>query len=280
VSAALVFGCGDGAPVSLSPVPELIPALDVNPDPDIVEINLAATVAEVEYEPGVFTEVLAHRDASVDDSAGTVPGPLIATKQGDRLIVHFVNELPTRFTTVHWHGLRLPAEMDGNPMVSGEVAPGDGFEYDFIVQDAGLFWYHPHVDTDEQLELGLQGPLLVRSPDEPVVDRERYFALDDVELGDDGAVVIEPSRLNTPVDVTLGDVEIWEVINDGDGDHPFHLHGVFFQVLDGAERNRRRSAGRTRRSWARGRRCGSPSSTPSPGCGCTTVRYRSTPSAA
>jgi FtsP/CotA-like multicopper oxidase with cupredoxin domain len=214
-------------------VPELIPALDVNPDPDIVEINLAATVAEVEYEPGVFTEVLAHRDASVDDSAGTVPGPLIATKQGDRLIVHFVNELPTRFTTVHWHGLRLPAEMDGNPMVSGEVAPGDGFEYDFIVQDAGLFWYHPHVDTDEQLELGLQGPLLVRSPDEPVVDRERYFALDDVELGDDGAVVIEPSRLNTPVDVTLGDVEIWEVINDGDGDHPFHLHGVFFQVLDG-----------------------------------------------
>jgi hypothetical protein len=75
LSAALVFGCGDGAPVSLSPVPELVPAVDVNPDPDIVEINLAATVAEVEYEPGVFTEVLAIATPRLTIPPEPFPGP-------------------------------------------------------------------------------------------------------------------------------------------------------------------------------------------------------------
>lgn len=235
LSLLLPFGC-DGADsvAPLEPTPELVSAVDVNPDPDVVEINLAATVARVEYLPGVITDVLAYRDASVPGSVGTVPGPLIDAKQGDRLIVHFENEMPTQFTTVHWHGLRLPAQMDGNPMVSGEVGPGERFEYDFVLRDAGLFWYHPHVDTDEQVELGLQGPLVVRSPDAPAVDRERYFALDDTDLAGDGSVVIEPDELDIllgrrgdtilvngkppgAIDAATGSVERWRFVNTSNG---------------------------------------------------------------
>jgi FtsP/CotA-like multicopper oxidase with cupredoxin domain len=135
---------------------------------------------------------------------------------------------------VHWHGLRLPADMDGNPMVSGVVEPGETFEYDFVLRDAGLFWYHPHVDTDVQLELGLQGILLVHERDPPPVDRERIFVLDDVDLAADGSVVVELSEHDAmlgrrgPV-VTVnggppgrivaapGSVERWRFVNTANG---------------------------------------------------------------
>jgi FtsP/CotA-like multicopper oxidase with cupredoxin domain len=74
-----------------------------------------------------------------------LPGPLIKTRVGDRLIVHFKNELDQP-TTVHWHGVRVPIEMDGVPEISQpEVKKGESFTYDFVVRDAGLYWYHPHV---------------------------------------------------------------------------------------------------------------------------------------
>jgi hypothetical protein len=64
---------------------------------------------------------------------------------GYRVIVHFANELP-QATTIHWHGVRVPIEMDGVPDVSQpEVKHGETFTYDFVVRDAGLYWYHPHV---------------------------------------------------------------------------------------------------------------------------------------
>lgn len=186
------IGCAD--PVALPPTPELVRATDVNADPAIVEVNLAATGSSTRYVDGVPTPVLAYRDGSIDGSTGTVPGPLIEARRGDRLIIHFRNELADRSTTVHWHGLRLPIEMDGDPTVNGAVPPGGSFDYDFTLEDAGLFWYHPHVETDEQIELGLQGPLLVRDTGELAVAADRVFVLDDVDLDADRAVRIEPSR--------------------------------------------------------------------------------------
>ncbi len=116
---------------------------------------------------------------------GTVPGPLFETKVGDQLVVHFQNELPEA-TTVHWHGVRLPAAMDGTHLMQAPIEPGQGFEYSFPLKDAGLFWFHPHMRSDVQVEKGLYGAILVRGDSEPVVDQEAVLVLDDVRVNADG----------------------------------------------------------------------------------------------
>lgn len=234
-----VLGATGCAPPDSSPAPEptlRLPAVatDLDPRPGVVEVDLRAGIAVAELAPGVATSVFAYRDGAQADVSGVVPGPMIEATVGDRLVVHFRNELPDLNTTVHWHGLRLPVEMDGNPMVSGSVAAGESFEYDFVLRDPGLYWYHPHVDTDVQLELGLQGLLLVHEREPLPVDRERIFALDDVALNADGSVDIELTDDDTsfgrggPV-VTVnggppgrivanaGAVERWRFVNTSNG---------------------------------------------------------------
>jgi len=139
---------------------KLTEAADLNPDPKVVEVNLTARLAEVEVAPGKRVHAWTYN--------GGLPGPLIKTRVGDRLIVHFSNELKEP-TTVHWHGVRVPIEMDGVPGISQpEVKLGESFTYDFVVRDAGLYWYHPHVMSAAQVGFGLYGALLVEDPDEGV----------------------------------------------------------------------------------------------------------------
>jgi FtsP/CotA-like multicopper oxidase with cupredoxin domain len=158
---------------------------DTNPDPRVVEMNLEASVTLVTYAPGQRVEAWTYN--------GGIPGPLIRTRVGDRLIVHFTNNLPQP-TTVHWHGMRVPIEMDGVPGISQpEVQPGGSFTYDFIVPDAGLFWYHPHVMSAMQVGFGLYGALLVEDPAESVeVSDELVLVLSDIGLEDDGAALLSP----------------------------------------------------------------------------------------
>ena len=131
---------------------------DLNPDPRILEINLEAKLAQVEISPGRRVEAWTYN--------GGIPGPLIRLRVGDRLIVHFTNRLPAP-TTVHWHGIRLGIQMDGVPDISQPaVKPGEPFTYDFVVPDAGLYWYHPHVMSAAQVGFGLYGALLVEDPAE------------------------------------------------------------------------------------------------------------------
>jgi FtsP/CotA-like multicopper oxidase with cupredoxin domain len=157
----------------------LAEAVDINPDPHIVEINLEARVAEVELSPGKRVQAWTYN--------GTVPGPLIRVNSGDRLIVHFSNKLPQP-TTVHWHGIRVPIEMDGVPGISQpEVRPGESFLYDFIVPDAGLFWYHPHVMSAAQVGFGLSGALLVEDPADAVgVPDQLVLVLNDIGIDEKG----------------------------------------------------------------------------------------------
>lgn len=133
---------------------------DTNPDPTIVEVTLTAKLAEVEIAPGKRVTAWTY--------GGGLPGPLIKARAGDRLIVHFKNELKEA-TTVHWHGVRVPIEMDGVPGLSQPpVNEGETFTYDFVVRDAGLYWYHPHVMSAAQVGYGLYGPLLVEDPNDGV----------------------------------------------------------------------------------------------------------------
>jgi FtsP/CotA-like multicopper oxidase with cupredoxin domain len=98
--------------------------------------------------------------------------------------VHLKNSLAVE-TTIHWHGMRVPAEMDGVPGALPAIGPGEEFSYEFTASDPGTFWYHPHVMSDEQVERGLYGAIVVRAGDEPEVTSEHVAVLDDVLLGSD-----------------------------------------------------------------------------------------------
>ena len=123
---------------------------------------------------------------------GRSPGPILRGQQGETLRVTLKNQLPSP-TTVHWHGLRVPVEMDGVPFLSQPpVPPGESFTYRLPLEDAGTFWYHPHVDSAEQVGRGLHGVLIVDEPPEVAArlgaDRELVWALDDWRLDQDAQI--------------------------------------------------------------------------------------------
>lgn len=111
-------------------------------------------------------------------SFGSVPGPTIRARAGDRVVVDLSNGLPAP-TTVHWHGIALRNDMDGVPnMTQAPVPPGGAFRYDFTVPDPGTYFFHPHVGV--QLDRGLYGVLVVDDPVEPgAYDQEWVVVLDD-----------------------------------------------------------------------------------------------------
>jgi FtsP/CotA-like multicopper oxidase with cupredoxin domain len=158
-------------------------ARDRNPAVDVVEIDLEARLADVEIKPGLVTKAWTYD--------GGIPGPRIRAKVGDRLIVHFKNSLPEA-TTVHWHGLRIPNDMDGHG--DPKVEPGATFTYDFVLPDAGTFWYHPHVNSAAQVGFGLYGALVVEDPEEKIAGDQTTLVLSDMSLEDDGR----------PADPTVG----------------------------------------------------------------------------
>lgn len=119
---------------------------------------------------------------------GSVPGPEIRVRQGDRLRITVDNALGED-TTVHWHGMRVPNAMDGVPhLTQSPIAPGDTFTYEFDAVDAGTFWYHPHQRSFEQVGRGLYGPLIVEEPTPIRVDRDLTWVLDDWRLTKDGQI--------------------------------------------------------------------------------------------
>ena len=182
---ASVSGSASSAADAVPPVPPevldptLVKVIDQNPDPRIVEVTLTAQPSVHSYGAARPTDVWSYN--------GTVPGPLVEAQVGDKLIAHLENKLPEA-TTIHWHGIRLPNAMDGNPMVVPPVVPGGTFRYEFTFKDAGLFWFHPHIRSDVQVQKGLQAPLLVRGPNEPRSDDERVLVIDDVRLKADGSL--------------------------------------------------------------------------------------------
>lgn len=122
---------------------------------------------------------------------GTMPGPALRLGQGARVRKAFRNELP-QVSSVHWHGIRIDNAMDGVPgLTQAAVAPGRGFDYDFVVPDAGTYWYHAHNRSTEQVARGLYGALIVEEPEAPDIDREDVLILDDWLL-DPGTAQIDP----------------------------------------------------------------------------------------
>jgi FtsP/CotA-like multicopper oxidase with cupredoxin domain len=123
-----------------------------------------------------------HTETPVWNYNGSVPGPEIRVKQGERLRVTVENALAEE-TTVHWHGVRVPNAMDGVPhLTQRPIGPGESFVYEFDAVDAGTFWYHPHHRSFEQVGRGLYGPLIVEEADPVQVDRDVTWVLSDWRL--------------------------------------------------------------------------------------------------
>jgi len=110
---------------------------------------------------------------------GTVPGPLLRLREGQKLRIHVENALDED-SSIHWHGLLLPFQMDGVPGISFPgIAPRSTFTYEFPVVQAGTYWYHSHSGLQEQV--GLFGPILIEPRDSDSVrfDREHVVMLSD-----------------------------------------------------------------------------------------------------
>ncbi len=98
-----------------------------------------------------------------------IPGPRLRVTEGDRVRINVQNDLPEA-TSVHWHGLILPNEMDGAADVTQEpIEPGEGYVYEFTAGQPGTYFYHSHQEPDRQQGLGLYGALIV-DPADPSVD--------------------------------------------------------------------------------------------------------------
>ena len=110
---------------------------------------------------------------------GTVPGPLVRLKQGQTARLSVVNDLDVD-SSIHWHGLLLPFQMDGVPGVSFPgIKPRSTFVYEFPVIQSGTYWYHSHSGLQEQL--GHYGPIVVdpEGADPIAYDREHVIVLSD-----------------------------------------------------------------------------------------------------
>jgi FtsP/CotA-like multicopper oxidase with cupredoxin domain len=194
-----------------------------------VEISLVASPAKLTLVPGKSTEAYAYN--------GRVPGPRLEVREGDRVIIHFRNELPDS-TTVHWHGLHLPVTADGSPF--HPVAPGESRDFEFTIRpgSAGTYWYHPHPHhrTGWQVAKGLYGAVVVRAPDDPIAHLpEKLLILADNRLLEDGSLDVPAARthgwrvdrengregdllfvngeIRPTIPIRAGEVQRWRIIN-------------------------------------------------------------------
>ncbi|MCA1958571.1 MAG: copper resistance system multicopper oxidase [Nitrospira sp.] len=113
---------------------------------------------------------------------GTVPGPLIRLTEGQEVTILVTNRLREP-TSIHWHGILLPFEMDGVPGVSfAGIEPGTTFSYHFPVKQSGTYWYHSH-SGGQELQ-GMYGPLIIepREPESVGYDRDYVVLLSDWSL--------------------------------------------------------------------------------------------------
>lgn len=209
----------------------------------IVEYNLTASEFNWEIKPG--------KNITAWGFNNQVPGPILRAKKGDTLVVRVQNNLPES-TMVHWHGIRLPATMDGTGEVQQPILPGQSFEYRFIVPDAGTFWYHSHQNETVQMEKGMYGGIVIEDDTDPVMDNERVLVLDDMKLttnnefkqhgpvgrwierhdGREGSTNLINGKENLKLQMHAGQTERWRIINAASARYfKLNLDGKPFKVI-------------------------------------------------
>ena len=156
--------------------PLAIPALDAGTvaDDGVREYELVAAPGSSTFLPGTSTPTWGFDGAYL--------GPTLQAAAGERVRIRVVNELPEA-TTVHWHGMHLPARMDGNPHQL--IEPGGQWTPTWRVdQRAATLWYHPHPhgETEEHVEHGLAGLFLITDAESESSGLPNRYGVDDVPV--------------------------------------------------------------------------------------------------
>jgi FtsP/CotA-like multicopper oxidase with cupredoxin domain len=240
------MGGHDMSPVDIGAAPAPIPdarggqLLQPETRDGIKEFELTTGVVRWNILPDVEVGAYAYN--------GQVPGPLIRVQPHDRIRVRVKNDLPNA-TTVHWHGLIVPIEQDGVPMISQPpIQPGGEHVYEFDVPDTpGTYFYHTHYNADRQQPLGLYGALLIDDPAQaPDVAREHVITLGEWTIvGGETypAMQLEDMLPNyftfngksypatETVAADVGDRILFRLIGSGQFIHPIHIHGGPFEIV-------------------------------------------------
>lgn len=128
------------------------------------------------------------RDAVTENMVSVFPDappPVLHMRQGVPFSINVTNALEEA-STMHWHGIRVPNEMDGVPyLTQWPIQQGETWRYSYTPQDAGTYWYHPHCQTMEQMARGLTGIIVVAEETDPGFDGETILNLHDFRIGED-----------------------------------------------------------------------------------------------
>ena len=124
---------------------------------------------------GKFSHTVGGKTGMATGINGTVPGPLIRFREGDDITLNVHNTLDED-TSIHWHGLLVPFQMDGVPGVTFPgIKPGKTFTYKYSVPQSGTYWYHSHSGLQEQA--GHYGPIIIDPKDADPVQYDREYVL-------------------------------------------------------------------------------------------------------
>jgi CopA family copper-resistance protein len=127
---------------------------------------------------------------------GQVPGPVLYWREGDTVTLRVTNRLPVT-SSIHWHGILVPAEMDGVPGISFTgIPPGQTFTYRFQVKQSGTYWYHSHSEFQEQS--GLAGSIVIepKNGERVKADRDYVVMLSDWVDGDPAKVFAKLKKMS------------------------------------------------------------------------------------
>jgi blue copper oxidase len=138
-------------------------------------------VFELELQAGE-TQLLPGKSTQTWGANGTYLGPTLRAVRGERVLINVKNQLREE-TTLHWHGMHLPAEMDGNPHQM--IPPGTTWSPTWeIGQQAATLWYHPHLmgATAEQVYRGIAGLFILDDPEAAALPLPKRYGLDDIPV--------------------------------------------------------------------------------------------------
>ena len=203
----------------------------------VKEFRLVAQPVKREFAPGMVVNAWGYN--------GTTPGPTIEAVVGDRVRIFVKNELP-EWTSVHWHGVLLPNGMDGvGGLTQPHIPPGKTGIYEFVLEDAATYMYHPHADEMLQMAMGMMGLFIVhpKAPGENAVDRDFAFLLHNWDVKPGTATPQTSTMLDfnmwtmnsrafpgiDPLPMRLGDRVRVRIGNLSMTSHPIHLHGYHFR---------------------------------------------------
>lgn len=225
-----------------------------SPDLNILQHNeirgvkyFELTAQEVRQEilPKVFMKAWGYN--------GSTPGPTIIVYPGDYVNIRVNNQLSVP-TSVHWHGLDVPNQVDGvsEAEPSPAIEPGGSYDYRFhITNPPGTHMYHAHVMSHMQQMMGLQGGFIILNQYGDISDRDYFIMLQEFKLKELPPMVVKPGEYEldpmahdfnfftingkcfpyvTPLEVIFGEQVRIRLANAMEDAHPMHLHGHQFEI--------------------------------------------------